>query len=272
MLNINNPNDIDEMKNYYRTSDMINLINFFPEVSPIENLTIVKDEADFIKNKEFINDLDTMRIDFLKGRNIISGIETTGLKDDFLPSLKRVKEKDLQGVIVLFNVNSTNSERYNRLAGITVGIDIGENVYIDAVGKGFDGREVSKSICTHERYYIPWFKLRECCIGNFKNFQTFQINDEEYKKTRLERIKFLQSIGLDYEIVSKYIPETYTAIPDIIWLDLIKNILKKLEKNEDYLINSGFKNFAIGGHTEGNKFCPWQMFDKSRFELVKIKK
>ena len=41
------------------------------------------------------------------------------------------------------------------MAGISVGVDLGQDVIIDAVSKGFDGREVSKSICNHERYFIP---------------------------------------------------------------------------------------------------------------------
>ena len=33
---------------------------------------------------------------------------------------------------------------YERWAGISVGVDLGQDVIIDAVSKGFDGREVSK--------------------------------------------------------------------------------------------------------------------------------
>ena len=55
-----------------------------------------------------------------------------------------MKEKDPFGVLVLFNVTSESSERYERWAGISVGVDLGQDVIIDAVSKGFDGREVSK--------------------------------------------------------------------------------------------------------------------------------
>lgn len=271
MLNMSNQKDIERMRNYYRTGDMINLIDFFPKISPIRDLTIVEDEKDFIENKEYLETLDNNRVDSLKGRPVILGIENTGRKEEFLPTLLRVKKKDPQGVLVLFNVINKPSERYERYAGISVGVDIGESVYIDAVGKGFDGREVSKSICTHERYYIPWFQLRSCCVDRFKQFQTYQINQEDYKKSRLDRVKFLESLGLDYKVFSQYIPETYEPIPDFIWLHVIRNIIKKLEKKEEILFNSGFSHFAISGHTEGKEFCPWQMFDKSRYELVKKK-
>ena len=84
------------------------------------------------------------------------------------------------------------------MAGISVGVDLGQDVIIDAVSKGFDGREVSKSICNHERYFIPWYDLRKINIGNFKKYQ---------------------------------------AIPNLIWLSVIKNLIKQLEKNEDILMS-----------------------------------
>lgn len=269
MLTMNNPKDIEAMRNYYRTSDMINLLMHFPEISPIKNLTIVEDIQDFQNNIDYIETLDSSRIDSLKDRTLITGIESTGRKEDFLDTLERVKEKDSKGVLTLFNVDNEPSERYERHAGIAVGVDVGECVYIDAVGQGFDGREVSKSICTHERYYIPWFELRRCCIENFKQYQTFQIDNREYQKTRIDRIKFLESLGLDYQTFIEYIPETYEPIPDFIWLSIIKELLKSLEKKEEILINSGLLHFAIHGHTEGKYFRPWQMFDKSRYQLIK---
>lgn len=271
MLTINNYEDIEKMSNYYRTSDMINLLIYFPNLSPIKNLTIIEDELDYYKNIDYIKTLDTIRVDSPKGRNVITGIESTGRKDDFLNTLKRVKEKDPQGVITLFNVTNIPSERYSRYAGISVGIDVGKSVYIDAVGKGFDGREVSKSICTHERYYIPWFELRHCCIENFKQYQTFQIDESEYTKTRIDRINFLKSLGLDPTVFIKYIPEKYESIPDFIWLSIIKNLLKELEKKEEILLANNFTHFAISGHTEDKYFSPWQMFDKNRYQKVRKK-
>lgn len=272
MLTMNNPEHIQKMRNYYRTSDMINLLIYFPELSPIRNLTIIEDELDYERNIDYVETLDSIRVDSLKERTLLTGIESTGRKDDFLNTLRRVKEKDPQGVLVLFNGANVPSERYARYAGISVGVDVGECVYIDAVGKGFDGREVSKSICTHERYYIPWFDLRSCCIENFKQYQTFRIDNQEYKKTRLDRIRFLESLGLDYKQFKEYIPEEYEPIPDFVWLSIIKNLLKRLEKNEDILIADNFTHFAISGHTEDKEFSPWQMFDESRYSKIKKRK
>ena len=271
MLNMNNINDKEKMMNYYRTSDMLNLLYFFPELSPVYDLTIVESEEDYFKNKIYLDSLQQNRADTLKGRTPILGIESPGKNDTFYDVLRKVKEKDPFGVLVLFNIDSEPTERYERYAGISVGVDLGMDVIIDAVSKGFDGREVSKGICTHERYYIPWYDLRRVSIGNFHDYQTFQIDEDSYQSSRLERIEFLKSIGLNPLVFSTYIPEDYQAIPDFIWLNVIKNLLKQLEKIEEILENQGFMNFAISGHTEGKRFAPWQMFDNSRYELVKKK-
>ena len=256
------------MRQYYRTSDMLNLLEFFPEISPVRNLTIINSEQDFYDNIELVKTLQANRVDSLKTRGLITGVENAGTIDDFPETMRKIKEKDDQGVVVLFDIEGTNSARYARHAGISVGVDLGSCVYIDAVGQGFDGREVSKSICTHERYYIPWFDLRKCSIGNFREYQTFQITDEEYVKTRLDRIEFLKSVGLNPDYFAKLIPEKYNQIPDKVWLSVIKGILKRLEERQEFLEKGDFTHFAISGHTEDGEFTPWQMFDKSRYTMA----
>ena len=54
MLSYNNKNDISEMMNYHRTRDMINLLKYFPDLSPIMDLTIVKDIDDYINIGEIM--------------------------------------------------------------------------------------------------------------------------------------------------------------------------------------------------------------------------
>lgn len=127
---------------------------------------------------------------------------------------------------------------------------------------------VSSSRLPRQRYFIPWYDLRKVSVDNLNQYQTFQISNADYKVTRVERVEFLKSIGLDPKVLSSYIPEDYQKILDFIWLSVIRNLLKKLEKSEDILESYGFTNFAISGHTEGNQFAPWQMFDKSRYTLV----
>ena len=50
MLTINRNEDIDKMMKYHRTRDMLNLIKYFPDISPIIDLTIVEDLDDYYRN------------------------------------------------------------------------------------------------------------------------------------------------------------------------------------------------------------------------------
>ena len=48
MLKYENIDDRIKMMNYHRTRDMINLMMYFPDISPIRDLTIVEDIEDYI--------------------------------------------------------------------------------------------------------------------------------------------------------------------------------------------------------------------------------
>lgn len=269
MLNINNKDDIPKMMQYHRARDMINLIKYFPSLSPIRNLTIVKSIQDYLENYDFCKKLVGERNDTLISKPFMKSVERRGIDTDIISTFEEVKKLDSDGVLVLFDLCHEPSERYERYAGISVAVSISNGVYIEAVGKGFDGREVSKGLDVHEIFFIPWFDLYKCNVENFRDYRTYLISKEDYKISREKRISFLESLRLPVEDVSKYIPVEYTEIPNFIWLDVIKNLIKKLPSMEEELLSASFREFAISGHTEGRRFLPWQMFDKSRYELVK---
>jgi hypothetical protein len=252
-----------------RTKDMINLLTFFSQVSPIKELFIIESVEDYNNNYEELKDIYAHRVDSLVSKPVITAIETNSSHQDFIKLIEQIKSIDLEGVLVMFDLSIGYSERYERYAGISIGVSVGNGVYIDAVGKGYDGREVSKNIMTHERYFIPWMSLNKCNLDNLKSFQTYLINEDDYKKSREERVNFLLTTGAKIEEINKHVPLNYEKVPDFIWEDVIKNILSKLLKMEDELLALGFSEFAISGHTEGKRFMPWGMFDKSRFILSK---
>ncbi len=265
MLQYSNKNDITKMYNYHRTSDMIKLLHLFPKISPIKDLTIVLDFEDYLNNKLYLNTLTTYRNDTIKQKNSMSSLESTGFANDYGKIIKEIKTKDKDGVLVLFNLINKPSHRYERYAGISISVSVGKGIFIEAVGKGFDGREVSKGIDTHERYYINWFDLRLLNVAKLKKYRTFIIKDNDYINSRNKRIDFLKSVGIKDINFDKYIPVNYYEIPNFIWEDIIVNILNKLEKMEEELICYKLTEFSISGHTEGKKYMPWQIFDKTRY-------
>ena len=264
MYSIKNEEDIQYILRYHRANDMVNIIKFFPGLSPIDDLVIVKNEEDYLANMDKISSLTSIRNGNPITQPCMKSIPVKEKNPDVLDIMRKVKQENKDGVLILFHLNVDATERYERYAGISVAISLGKYIYIEAVGKGFDGREVLKGISCHERYSIPWSHIFKININNFKNYRTFLINDDIYNKSREERIDYLVSCGIDRNVLEENIPKEYTEIPDFIWLDIIKNIIKVLNKEEDYLRYNKFTEFNLSGHTEGKRFRPWQMANDKR--------
>ena len=264
MYRITNKDDIPMILKYHRAKDMVNIMRFFPDLSPVDDLAVIIDEEDYLKHKDEISHLSNIRNGNPISEACMQSIPVRDINPDSIDIIKKIKEENENGVLILFHLNTEPTERYERYAGISVGISLGNMIYIDAVGKGFDGREVLKGISCHERYSIPWSDIRTINIDSFHSYNTFMISQEDYQKSRDERINYLISCGISKEVLDKRIPIHYEPIPDFIWLDIIKSIIKQLDKEEDYLRESGFLEFNLSGHTEGKYFRPWQMADDSR--------
>ena len=256
--------DIKEILKYHRAKDMINIMKYFPGLSPVEDLAVVTSKDDYLKNADKLKDLTSIRNGNPTSELCMKSIPVKEINPDILEVMDEVKKENKNGVVILFRLGIEPTERYERYAGMSVGISLGKMIYIDAVGRGFDGREVLKGISCHERYIIPWSDIRRVNIGNFKEYRTYLVNDSEYRVSREERINFLKSCGISEDIINKNVPVEYSEIPDFIWLDVIKNIIKVLEKEEDILRHDKFLEFNLSGHTEGKRFRPWQMVDDKR--------
>ena len=264
MYSIKKEEDIPYILKYHRANDMVNIFQFFPGLSPIDDLVVVLNEKDYLANKDSIAELTSIRNGNPVTQPCMKSIPVKEKNPDILEVMKEVKKENKDGVLILFHLDVDATERYERYAGISVAISLGRKIFIEAVGKGFDGREVLKGISCHERYSVPWSDIMRLNISNFKDYRSFVVSDDKYAESREERINYLVSCGLDKEVLEKNIPEHYTEIPDFVWLDIIKNIIKVLIKEEDYLRSSHFEEFNLSGHTEGRRFRPWQMASSNR--------
>ena len=264
MYSIESEKDIPYILKYHRAKDMVNLMKYFPGLSPVKKLVVILDEDDYFKNIDKIEGINVIRNGNPISEVSMESITIKNIDQDRLEALKIIKNIDKNGVLILFSVENELSNRYERYAGISIGVSLGNAIYIDAVGKGFDGSEVTKGISCHERYTIPWSDIGKLCIENFKEYNTYITNSKDYMVSREKRIEFLLKRNVERKILEDNIPKEYKPIPDFIWLDVIKNAIKPLLKNEDFLKKDGFYEFNISGHTEGKRFRPWQMADDRR--------
>ena len=71
MLQYKNIEDREEMMNYHRARDMINLLIYFPELSPILDLTIVKSLEDYYENYEELKDLKVEKEELERKKKVL---------------------------------------------------------------------------------------------------------------------------------------------------------------------------------------------------------
>jgi len=83
MLLYKNEEDRGKMNKYYRTSDMIKLLRYFPDLSPIIDLTIVESEADYIEHEDYIKTLHNNRVDTLKTKVMSLNTDNRGIRREF---------------------------------------------------------------------------------------------------------------------------------------------------------------------------------------------
>ena len=177
MYSIKNKEDIKQILKYHRANDMVNIFNFFPGLSPIKDLVVILDEEDYLNNKDKLEGLTSIRNGNPTNELCMKSIPVKEINPNILEVMDEVKKENKNGVVILFKLYIKPSERYERYAGISVAVALGKKIYIEAVGKGFDGREVLKGISCHERYIIPWNDIRKINIDNFRNYNSYIIND-----------------------------------------------------------------------------------------------
>ena len=72
----------------------------------------------------------------------MKSIPVKEINPNILEVMDEVKKENKNGVVILFKLYIKPSERYERYAGISVGVSLGNSIYIDAVGKGFEQNNI----------------------------------------------------------------------------------------------------------------------------------
>jgi len=268
MLSANNKKDLEKIKRYGRANDMLLLQQFFPEIYPVVDMTVIESEQDFMDNAEYLSRFNkrNRRADTsIESENFFKSNSSLGSGDN-LSYIQNIKAENPDGVMVLFNVCYPHTERYGRDGGMSISVNVGKGIFIEYVGKGFDGEMLLKGKATHESYEIGWDEIRSITRGNINEKRVYLVSDEAYKQhVKVWSETLEKGLGYPREEFESHIPETYQGISDTIMADAI-TIIKKLPKIQDELEMHKLTSFLISGNCEDGRFTPWQMAADTRFK------
>ena len=113
-----------------------------------------------------------------------------------------------------------------------------ENLFIDYLGKGWDGSYLSHGSALHESYTIPWNEILGFKPTKRVLYRDKIVNNQEYSMLRNNRIQDLIQRGVDSSIAESAIPETYGGMSNLTFQQINDDVILKM-----YLAADKFKKY-----------------------------
>lgn len=246
MLEYNNEQDRKQMQSYQKARNFLTINRLFPNLLPIRDLIVIESYLDYQNNFKKI-----------AGCNV--GINDQKYGNRSLTIFQELNDLDYHSPITMLKFNYRMKIDKEVLPRIAIRVHLEDGVYINVAApqmgfKSFD--EITKSF---EYYFIPWDKLSSCTLNDLKLYQSYHINNIEYKKER-EKIKVKQNSNIQ-------IPRQYIEIPTYIWEYIINNLIIVLASLEDDLLSLSLIDFFIIGYVNKKKFIASQIINRRRLKL-----
>ena len=104
MYSFKNEKDIPYILNYHRAKDMVNIHKFFPGLSPVDDVVVILDKEDYIKNKDKISNLTSIRNGNPIKQPCMRSIPVREINPDIIEVIDSIKKENKDGVLILFHL------------------------------------------------------------------------------------------------------------------------------------------------------------------------
>lgn len=258
------------MINMYKKCKGIALVDkYLPQLSPLNKMYVINSLEDWEKvEHEFPVQMMTARCDCPKGVNGKLPNGQTFNRDRVRGYIEEVKSAVPDAVIILEDMKSGSNERIHTQGGVNLDIQIGDHVYIDYVGPGFDCRELCTGKASHETWNIPWNEVPFLKDSAITKYKTSEISQEEYVETAKERILFLIKAFPDRkEEILQTMPKRYNGISRQIFRDVREQVIFPLWLQHEQLLRDGLGSFGVEVNVvEDGSLVPMEIEVPDRFK------
>ena len=258
------------MINMYKKCKGIALVDkYLPKLSPLNKMYVINSLEDWEKvEHEFPVQMMTARCDCPKGVNGKLPNGQTFNRDRVRGYIEEVKSAVPDAVIILEDMKSGSNERIHTQGGVNLDIQIGDHVYIDYVGPGFDCRELCTGKAAHETWNIPWNEVPFLKDSAITKYKTSEISQEEYVETAKERILFLIKAFPDRkDEIIQTMPKRYNGISRQIFRDVREQVIFPLWLQHEQLLRDGLGSFGVEVNVvEDGTLVPMEIEVPDRFK------
>lgn len=240
MLNGNDTSkaNINKMREYGKTKGFLaaRLLELptFSHFFVVQSLDDVKQLLEMYPNQQQF----CMRSDTVIGDNPIGVGGQNGNRQTIFEYMDRISKessnKNSRGVAIIYwNDEFCPTHEINGVYYLD--FRPGENLFIDYLGKGWDGSYLSHGSALHESYTIPWNEILEFKPTKRASYRDKIVNHQEYTRYRDSRIQDLIQRGVDPSIAESAIPISYGGISNSIFQQINDSVILKMYLAADKL-------------------------------------
>lgn len=153
-----------------------------------------------------------MRSDVPLGEPRVNIGGKNGDRESIKQYLIDIKKQSANGVALIYWNEGEFCKTYETKGTWYLSFKQFDALYIDYLGKGWDGTYLSHGAASHESYIIPWYKIYSLNKEKIRLYLKSKINDDRYTELRNARINDLIEEGISKEDLEKNIPIKYNGM------------------------------------------------------------
>lgn len=269
ILDLNKKEHLPMINTYKKCKGIALVDKYLPKLSPLNKMYVINSMEDWEKvENEFPIQMMTARCDCPKGINGKLPNGQTFNRDRVRGYIKEVKSAVPDAVIILEDMKSGSNERIHSQGGVNLDIQIGDHVYMDYVGPGFDCRELCIGKAVHEAWNIPWEEVPFMKDSAIQKYKTMEVSQREYIETAKERALFLIKAFPDRkDEILETIPKRYNGISRQIFRDVREQVIFPLWLQHEQLSKDGLRSFGVEVNiVEDGTLVPMEIQVPDRFK------
>ncbi len=269
ILDLNKKEHLPMINTYKKCKGIALVDKYLPKLSPLNKMYVINSMEDWEKvENEFPIQMMTARCDCPKGINGKLPNGQTFNRDRVRGYIKEVKSAVPDAVIILEDMKSGSNERIHTQGGVNLDIQIGDHVYMDYVGPGFDCRELCIGKAVHEAWNIPWEEVPFIKDSAIQKYKTMEVSQREYIETAKERALFLIKAFPDRkDEILETIPKRYNGISRQIFRDVREQVIFPLWLQHEQLSKDGLRSFGVEVNiVEDGTLVPMEIQVPDRFK------
>ncbi len=269
ILDLNKKEHLPMINTYKKCKGIALVDKYLPKLSPLNKMYVINSMEDWEKvENEFPIQMMTARCDCPKGINGKLPNGQTFNRDRVRGYIEEVKSAVPDAVIILEDMKSGSNERIHTQGGVNLDIQIGDHVYMDYVGPGFDCRELCIGKAVHETWNIPWEEVPFMKDSAIQKYKTMEVSQREYIETAKERALFLIKAFPDRkDEILETIPKRYNGISRQIFRDVREQVIFPLWLQHEQLSKDGLRSFGVEVNiVEDGTLVPMEIQVPDRFK------